>query len=120
MLRPSLRSLAIAAVAAFTLAPAPAVAVTPVSACGPLDKAGETYVLTGDLTTEGDCLRLFADRITIDLAGHTIDGRGGDGSAVWDFDLPRTGIVVKNGTIKNFGFAGIVWFYFPIEFPHRV
>lgn len=72
MLRQWLRILAVAAVALGS--PALAAAVTQVNACGALTKAGETYILTGDLTAGTVCFRVLADRITLDLAGHTITG----------------------------------------------
>jgi hypothetical protein len=105
MLRHSLRTLAVAAVAAFILGPAPAAAVTPVSACQPLNKAGETYVLTADITASSDCFLIQADRITLDLAGKTITGSGSIGVGV-GFVGNFTLTVVKNGSIVNF-FVGI-------------
>jgi hypothetical protein len=90
----------VAAIAALTLAPAPAAAVTQVNACADLTKAGETYILTGDITSGIVCFRVLADRITLDLAGHTITGPGtGGGSvAIWDNNVPRTSTVVKKTT----------------------
>src|SRR5580765_4415176 len=101
MLRHSLRGLAVSAIAAFTLAPAPAAAVTLLNGCDALDKAGETYVLTQDIAATGDpCFFVDADRITLDLNGHTVTGSGGVGI----FDAAaRTLTVVKNGTIQAFG-----------------
>jgi parallel beta-helix repeat protein len=102
MVRVPLRTLALAAVAAFALTPAPAAAVTPVSACQTLNKAGETYVLTADITASSDCFLIEADRITLDLGGHTITGPGsGSSVGVWDPN-PHTLTVVKNGTITGF------------------
>lgn len=75
MIRGSLRGLAVAAVAAFALVAAPAGAVTPVSDCRGLDRAGETYVLTADISASMDpCFFVDADRIAFDLNGHTITG----------------------------------------------
>jgi parallel beta-helix repeat protein len=112
MLRQSLRGLAVAAAALGS--PAPAAAVTPVSACTDLTKAGETYVLTVDISSAPDlaCFRVLADRITLDLAGHTITGpgTGGPGTtsvAIHDSNGTRTSTVVKNGSVTNFEF-GIV------------
>jgi hypothetical protein len=110
MVRQSLRALPIGAVAllsALTLAPAPAAAVTPLTDCADLTKAGETYVLTADITTTDlSCFLVLADRITIDLAGHTVTGPTGAGSvAIWDNDGARILTVVKNGNIRNFGFG---------------
>ena len=107
MLKISLRTLAAAAIAAFSLGPVAAAAVTPVSACGPLDKAGETYVLTADITlavSGQNCLIVSAERITIDLAGHTITGLTTNGGAgISDDSRDRASTIVKNGTITNFG-----------------
>ena len=104
MLGHLLRGLAIAAVAAFTLGPSPAAAVTPVSACQPLDKAGETYILTADITASSDCFLIQADRITLDLAGKTITGSG-FGAGVGFVSGGFTSTVVKNGSIVNFFFG---------------
>ena len=106
MVEASLRMLAVAA-AAFALVPAPAAAVTPVNACRDLDKAGETYLLINDVSSNNICFRVLADRITLDLGGHTITGPGSVDTAVgiWDFNGARTSTVVKNGTIKAFEFG---------------
>ena len=102
MLKSSLRGLALAAVAACTLGPVPAAAVTQVSACRPLGKAGETYVLTANITAPGDCFTILADRITLDLAGHTVTGPG-SATGVSDGIAARTSTVVKNGSVPGFG-----------------
>jgi parallel beta-helix repeat protein len=108
MLRQSLRGLAVAAVAAVALgSPAPAAAVTPVSACTDLTKAGETYILTTDISSGPVCFLVLADRITLDLAGHTITGPSTTlGSVgIWENNVPRTSTVVKNGRVTNFAFG---------------
>jgi hypothetical protein len=104
MLRQWLRILAVAAVALGS--PALAAAVTPVNACADLTKAGETYTLTADISSGVVCFRVLADRITLDLAGHTITGDASTGSvAVWDTNVARTSTVVKNGSLTNFDFG---------------
>jgi hypothetical protein len=100
MLRHWLRILAVAAVALGS--PALVAAVTQVNACGDLTKAGETYILTGDITSGIVCFRVLADRITLDLAGHTITGPGSGSVAIWENNVPRTSTVVKNGSVTNF------------------
>lgn len=104
MLSLSLRGLAVAAIAAVALGPAPAGAATPVSACGALTKAGERYVLTGDIGATGDCFLVLADRVTLDLAGHAITGPGAGTATtgVGDESQARTLTVVKNGRITGF------------------
>jgi hypothetical protein len=104
--RPDHGQTAVAAIAAFALGPAPAAAVTPLADCADLTKAGETYVLTADITTSlSACFMVLADRITIDLAGHTVTGPAAAGATVgiWDDNTARISTVVKNGSIKNFG-----------------
>ena len=106
----SLRTLAVAAIAASMLGPTPAAAVTLVSACRDLDKAGETYILSGNIvanTPASVCFRLLADRVTLDLAGHTLMGlgRAADSAGISDMGQPRTSTVVKNGSIEEFGFG---------------
>lgn len=71
----------------------------PVNGCRTLDKAGETYIVTADIGAEDDCLVVTADRITIDLGGHTITGPDGN-RAVLGAGVTLT--VVKNGTISAF------------------
>lgn len=101
MLGHVLRSCAIAAVAAAALVPVPAAAVTPVTGCRTLDKAGETYVLTADVTSAtGSCFQVIAARITLDLGGHTVSGGPESAQGVEALNSPV--LVVKNGTIQNF------------------
>jgi hypothetical protein len=112
MVRVPLRTLVLAAAAAFALDPAPAAAVTPVSDCADLTKPGETYVLTADITsTSLVCFQVLADRITIDLAGHTVTGPGSGprgNTAIWDTNSARLSTIVKNGNIRNFNFGIIL------------
>jgi hypothetical protein len=104
MLRQWLRILAVDAVAFGS--PALAAAVTQVNACGNLTKTGETYILTGDITSGPVCFLVLADRITLDLAGHTITGPstavGSRSVGIWDSNGTRTLTVVKNGSVTNF------------------
>ena len=102
MLRQSIQGLAVAAVATCALGPAPAAAVTPVSACGVLNKAGETYVLTQDLASNNSsgCLRVNeTDRVTIDLAGHTITPGSDDTEGIRV--IRSQSVVIKNGTVAG-------------------
>ena len=110
MLRQSLRALAVAAVAAFALGPSPATAVTFLPGCAQLTKAGETYIVTSDIEWLGNgaCFLVNADRITLDLAGHTITGSGSSSARTTQGVVTpngRTLTVVKNGTFKAFQFG---------------
>ena len=104
MLRQSLRSLVVAAVATLTLGPSPGDAVTLVDACQTLDKFGETYRLTQDLSGCAGpglsfvCLIVANDRITIDLQGHQI--AGGCIFGISDDGIARDSITVKNGIVS--------------------
>jgi len=67
---------------------------------------GETITtdttLDSDLTNCAVGVEIDADNITLDLKGHTIEGDGtggGDGVRI----AGQQGVVVKNGTIKEFG-----------------
>lgn len=54
------------------------------------------------LLPSGDCIVIAADNVTLDLQGHRLTGPG-NRFAISDNDVPRTAIVVRNGTIANFG-----------------
>ena len=87
----------------------PATAVTNIDACQTLDKFGETYRVTQDLSICGltDCLIVANDRITIDLQGHQIvSDCPTPAMGITDAAIARDGIIVKNGTISFF-FVGI-------------
>ena len=108
MVTASLRTLALAAVAGLTLVPASAAAVTLLGDCAELTKAGETYVVTANITAAVDaCFRVQADRITLDLGGYTISRNNSPftGMGVSDDRSRRTSTVVRNGTITNFGWG---------------
>ena len=78
-------------------------AVTVITSCPQtLAKPGETYVIDGDLTSEGTCLTVAADRITIDFRGWSIEGDGTTGAAVSDGGVPRMLITLKNGLVAGF------------------
>src|SRR5262249_12059790 len=82
-------------------------AVTNIDACQVLDKFGETYLATQDLSSCGtDCLVVANDRITIDLQGHQIfDDCVSFGAGITDAGIARDGITVKNGTASLYFFG---------------
>jgi hypothetical protein len=73
--------------------------------CGPITSSG-SYVLGNNLTTTDDCLVIQADFVTIDLGGFVIRRllvRGaGDAHGITDGSVARRGIIIRNGTIRNF------------------
>jgi hypothetical protein len=75
--------------------------------CQTISKPG-SYKLVRNLTTTGDCLVITASFVTIDLAGFTISGPGGDNFArgILADTLGITGTTVRNGSISGFG-AGV-------------
>jgi len=75
-----------------------------INSCQTLSSQNTTYRLTADLTSDGDCMIVAADRITIDLQGHSITGTTG-GSGITDAFQPHDLIVIKNGTISHYDFA---------------
>ncbi|MFI7107429.1 right-handed parallel beta-helix repeat-containing protein [Nonomuraea sp. NPDC050227] len=62
-----------------------------------------SVTLTGDLTCPGDALIVGADDVTIDLAGHTLQGAGtGTGVQVSSQGTAWTGTVIRDGRIEGF------------------
>src|SRR5215471_10880118 len=106
----SIRVIAVVAIAgAMTLAGAHrarAGGVVNISTCQTLSGFNTVYRLIQDLTSCGDCLVVAADRITIDLQGHSItSGCADPGFAITaEAGSARDLIVVKNGSVS--GYAG--------------
>jgi Right handed beta helix region len=94
----------LAVVAALAWAPAAhAAGVVNISACQTLSIPNTTYKLTADLdpATATDCLVVAADKITIDMQGHTISGAMAaitDQLTAYDVITIKNGIVVGNTT----------------------
>jgi hypothetical protein len=79
--------------------------------CQTISKPG-SYKLVKNLTgpTEGDCLVITADEITIDLAGFTISASGIGATRAIVAKPPSTpllGLAVRNGSISGFN-SGVV------------
>ena len=82
-------------------------AVTNISTCQNLSIPGETYVLTRDIVTTGNCFIITADGITLDGNGHKIvgDGSGILGDQAGDIGvdiISATGVTVQNLDISFF------------------
>ena len=99
-----LAAVTLALAAALTWLPAAhAAGVINIDSCQFLTTPGTTYKLTTDLSSCGDCLAVLADRVTVDLQGHSITSTCEDfGSAVTDFGVPRDLIVIKDGAISAY------------------
>ena len=78
---------------------------TEIATCETINQPG-SYLLVRNLTATGDCLRINADFVTVDLAGFAIIGSGA-GTAIQFVgpspQTPRRGFAVRNGTISGFG-----------------
>ncbi len=86
-----------------------------IDSCTTLDQEGATYLLNQDLQTEGSCLRISADNITLDLGGHRIlygtalttdylDGTYGEDFACSVAGVSGTAVAnleIRNGTIEQ-------------------
>ncbi|MEM7817852.1 MAG: hypothetical protein QXL81_03460, partial [Candidatus Aenigmatarchaeota archaeon] len=73
----------------------PGAAVTYISSCTNLNTAGETYLLTANISNAvGSCMNVTASGVTLDCNGHMIDGIGSG------YGINNTG-GYDNVTIKN-------------------
>jgi len=61
-------------------------------------------------TAAVDAISVEASGVTIDLGGHVLKGRGTAGSTGVQTSSGTEGCAVRNGTISDFGFAGIDFF----------
>jgi hypothetical protein len=93
-------ALAVASATIAAIAPSPALAAGPsnVNSCGTISSPG-SYVLTRNVSTSGNCFVISSDDVTFDFDGFTAKGDG-TGAAM---ALDGHGIVVRNGTVRNFG-----------------
>jgi hypothetical protein len=82
--------------------PTIASASTSISSCTTLLTPSETYVLTGNIGSGGDCLVVRADDIIIDLASSTITGNvNGNGSSTASVHRQGYRYTIKNGTVTG-------------------
>jgi len=106
-----LRSRRIAAVIAVALVialagvhQARAAGAVNINSCQTLSGGNTTYKLTADLTSCDTCLVVAADKITIDLQGHSITNTGCPGAnvAIYDEGSVFDVITVKNGSVSGY------------------
>ena len=98
--RPVVVAMLVAALALTWAIRAHADGAVNIAACQVLNSPNTVYRLTADLVSSSDCLVVGADRITIDLQGHSITGTGNaifGFAAVTDQGRGHDLIVVKNG-----------------------
>jgi hypothetical protein len=67
--------------------------------CG--DVITEDTVLAADLTCASNGLTIAADNITLDLAGHTISGSGGNGLSVGITIAKRSAVTIADGRVDG-------------------
>ncbi|MGH8480637.1 MAG: hypothetical protein ACREXK_13985 [Gammaproteobacteria bacterium] len=82
----------------------PAFAVTSIDICRDITQPG-SYRLTRNLvaTITGDCIVIGASHVTLDLAGHRIQGLGTEqGGGAVTVRTAGEGITVRNGAIAGF------------------
>ena len=81
-------------------------APTNVNTCQTLSQPG-SYVVNKNLASNGDCIVIASDFVTLDLDGFVITGGGqGTGAGVTELrEQGFRGITVRNGTITNFAQA---------------
>ncbi|MFH1443755.1 MAG: hypothetical protein ABIG96_06995, partial [Candidatus Micrarchaeota archaeon] len=83
-------------------------ALTPVTACGTLSKASETYILQNDVSAAKTCFKITASGITLDLGGKTVTFDNAvpvnqpnagfeSGTVNWDFSNAPNAQVVTTG-----------------------
>jgi hypothetical protein len=78
---------------------------TDVSDCGTLSTAGDTYVLTTNLTnSSGTCFTINADNVTLDCQGYTLTG-GNVSSNYGIYSSTKQNWTVKNCIINNFQYG---------------
>jgi len=72
-----------------------------ISICSTLPTLGAVYTLTADITNNASaiCMDITGGNVTLDCAGHTIDGV--DGGGTYGISVSRGSIAVSNATIKN-------------------
>ena len=78
-----------------------------ISKCKTITESG-SYIVSKNLEatakTDGHCIVIDADFVTLDLSGYTLGGNG-TGIGVWDNDATHQGIVVRNGMITGFDYG---------------
>jgi len=65
----------------------------------PIQRNGNVYTLTGNITSDSDGVIIQKDGITFDGAGHFIQGNGGGSAGIQLFGISNA--IVKNVTVKS-------------------
>jgi len=84
----------------FLLLVSPVAASVLVDSCRVLDRAGETYILTRDVSAGGTCFTIRGEGVTLNLNKHTVVyNEAPSSSPVYGIHVAANGAVVTNGTI---------------------
>ncbi len=86
---------------AICLVPTAAEAATSFSACGTLSTNSETYNLTQNIGTGGDCIIVAGDNIVINLAGSTVTGNINGNGVFGGSHKGGYIFTVSNGTVTG-------------------
>ncbi len=90
---------------------------TEISSCPyPINSSG-SYYLSGNMSSDLTCITVTRDNVTIDLMGFMISGGGLGTNGHGIYINNQDNVEIKNGTIRNFGLAGI---YIPNGTNHRI
>ncbi len=76
-------------------------AVTNIDTCRTIASSG-SFRVTTNLTTNGDCLVIQANDVSIDLQGHRLRGNGTGIGVQIEGPTERRGIEIRNGAVTNF------------------
>ncbi|MCJ7632447.1 right-handed parallel beta-helix repeat-containing protein [Candidatus Bathyarchaeota archaeon] len=70
----------------------------------PIQRIGDTYILTGNISSDGNGIVIERENIVIDGASYTVQGTGKSGKGFYLYSI--TYVTIKNTNIENF-FCGI-------------
>ncbi len=73
--------------------------------CSELGTNGTIYsttILSEDYSSQGDCITIGSDNVTLDCAGHSLTGRGG-GTGIYAFG--RRGVEIRNCHVSKFNYG---------------
>ena len=74
---------------------------TPISSLPYIISAAGSYYLTGDLTSDANGIIVYANNVTIDLAGFSLIGPG-SGTSYGVYMDGRSNVEIRNGTVRAF------------------
>jgi parallel beta-helix repeat protein len=74
----------------------------------PMQRNGDVYTLTGNLTSNADGIVVERDNIVVDGSGYTVEGAGAFTLSLYGIRLDgRSNVTIQNTNIKNFDYG--IW-----------